>query len=465
MLQRKMLSFLFMMIFIPSVCAQWKDSTRFINKERQFETTYNKISENKVYRMLCVPVPLFAISAITYDQGDKFRTLRNTHVPNFHYRYDDFLQYAPLAAVIGLKLGGVESRSSWPRLLVSDILAAGIMATAVNSMKYTIKRERPDGSKNNSFPSGHTATAFMAATIMHREYGLTRSPLYSIGGYTVATATAFSRQLNNRHWLSDVLAGAGIGVLSAELGYFLADLIFKDKGLNLPNKLRESAPKGGRPSFLEFSVGYSIINGSIEIGKNIRLSSPGATNMSVKGGYFFNPYFGVGGEITALASPMAFDMSLYTGTTPSAKYDIARVHADPTGIFSFTAGPYFSLPVAGKLLLGTKFQAGYSHLVKNEVEMDFVEKKAPYTTLNNVVFMKGGNSSNYILRTGLSAIGIVNRNLGIRMFVDYDYTFLKAPYQLLTSLADEKPIYGESHLSKHKMHYFTIGATVTALFW
>lgn len=119
-----------------------------------------------------------------------------------------FLQYAPLAAVIGLKLGGVESRSSWPRLLVSDILAAGIMATAVNSMKYTIKRERPDGSKNNSFPSGHTATAFMAATIMHREYGLTRSPLYSIGGYTVATATAFSRQLNNRHWLSDVLAGA-----------------------------------------------------------------------------------------------------------------------------------------------------------------------------------------------------------------------------------------------------------------
>lgn len=465
MLQRKTLSILLIMLITSAVHALQKDSLIFINSENEIETAYNKISENKVYRMLCVPVPLFAISAITYDQGDKFRTLRNTHVPNFHYRYDDFLQYAPLAAVIGLKLGGVESRSSWPRLLVSDILAAGIMATAVNSMKYTIKRERPDGSKNNSFPSGHTATAFMAATIMHREYGLTLSPLYSIGGYTVATATAFSRQLNNRHWLSDVLAGAGIGVLSAELGYFLADLIFKDKGLNLPNKLRESAPKGGRPSFLEFSVGYSIINGSIEIGKNIRLSSPGATNMSVKGGYFFNPYFGVGGEITALASPMAFDMSLYTGTTPSAKYDIARVHADPTGIFSFTAGPYFSLPVAGKLLLGTKFQAGYSHLVKNEVEMDFVEKKAPYTTLNNVVFMKGGNSSNYILRTGLSAIGIVNRNLGIRMFVDYDYTFLKAPYQLLTSLADEKPIYGESHLSKHKMHYFTIGATVTALFW
>lgn len=171
MLQRKTLSILLIMLITSAVHALQKDSLIFINSENEFETAYNKISENKVYRMLCVPVPLFAISAITYDQGDKFRTLRNTHVPNFHYRYDDFLQYAPLAAVIGLKLGGVESRSSWPRLLVSDILAAGIMATAVNSMKYTIKRERPDGSKNNSFPSGHTATAFMAATIMHREYG------------------------------------------------------------------------------------------------------------------------------------------------------------------------------------------------------------------------------------------------------------------------------------------------------
>ena len=166
MLQRKMLSFLFMMIFIPSVRAQWKDSTRFINKEHEFETTYNKISENKVYQMLRVPVPLFAISAITYGQGDKFRTLRNTHTPNFHYRYDDFLQYTPLLAVYGMKLGGVESRSSWPRMIVSNAFSATIMAATVNSMKYTIKRERPDGSKNNSFPSGHTATAFMAATIM-----------------------------------------------------------------------------------------------------------------------------------------------------------------------------------------------------------------------------------------------------------------------------------------------------------
>lgn len=67
--------------------------------------------------------------------------------------------------------------------------------------------------------------------MMHKEYG-DRSPWYSISAFTVATATGISRILNNRHWLSDVLAGAGIGILSTELGYYLADLIFKDKGLN-----------------------------------------------------------------------------------------------------------------------------------------------------------------------------------------------------------------------------------------
>lgn len=465
MLRHKILYLIVVTLYTTAVSSQQKDSVATVHTMHEFEATYNKISDNKAFKMLHIPVPLFVISALTYSQGSKFRTMRNSYAPNFHYRYDDFLQYAPLAAVIGMKLGGVESRSSWGRMLASDAFAMTLMGITVNSMKYSIHRTRPDGSANNSFPSGHTATAFMAATIMHKEYGLTRSPLYSIGGYTVATATAFSRQLNNRHWLSDVLAGAGIGILSTELGYFLGDLIFKDKGLNLPDKIRETAPKGGRPSFLEFGVGYSIVNGSIEIGKNIRLSSPGATHISAKGGYFFNPYIGVGAEITAITSPMAFDMSLYTGTSPSGKYNITRVHADPTSIFTFTAGPYFSLPAAGKLLLGTKFQAGYSQLIGNDVEMDLQERKAPYTKKDNVIFMKGRSSSNVIMRTGISATGIINRNLGIRMYVDYDYTFLNAPYQVLMNPGEEKPVYDDLHYSKHKMHYFTIGAAVTALFW
>ena len=57
-----------------------------------------------------------------------------------------------------------------------------------NSENLTAKEMRPDGSTANSWPSGHTATSFVGATILHKEYGLTRSPWYSIAGYSLATA-------------------------------------------------------------------------------------------------------------------------------------------------------------------------------------------------------------------------------------------------------------------------------------
>ena len=156
--------------------------------------------------------------------------LRNTIIPDFRYHYDDYLQYAPAAVMVGMKACGYEGRSSCGRMLVSDAFSAAIMAGAVNGIKYSVGRLRPDGSRHNSFPSGHTATAFMTASMLHKEYGW-RSPWFSIGGYTAAAVTGVSRICNNRHWLSDVVAGAAVGIGAVELGYFLTDLIFKEKHL------------------------------------------------------------------------------------------------------------------------------------------------------------------------------------------------------------------------------------------
>lgn len=158
-------------------------------------------------------------------QNQDFRTLRNRFQPTFHHEYDNYTQYVPLVATWGMKLAGVESRSSWKELTVSNVFSAALMAGFVNTLKYTTKEMRPDNSSNNSFPSGHTATAFMCATILHKEYGML-SPWYSIGGYTLAGVTGITRQLNNRHWIGDVLVGAGIGMISTDLSYFFSDLIF-----------------------------------------------------------------------------------------------------------------------------------------------------------------------------------------------------------------------------------------------
>ena len=112
------------------------------------------------------------------------------------------------------------------QMLASDAFSALLMGSVVYSLKQTTHVMRPDGSNDHSFPSGHTATAFMTATMLTKEYGH-KSPWVGIGAYAIAATTGLMRMANNKHWLSDVLTGAGIGILSTELGYYLADLIFK----------------------------------------------------------------------------------------------------------------------------------------------------------------------------------------------------------------------------------------------
>ena len=158
------------------------------------------------------------------------RLMRFNSLPDHHLHYDDYLQYSPAVLMLGLKVCGYKGRSDWSRMLVSDAFSAAIMAASGNALKYSVKRMRPDGSRRNSFPSGHTATAFMLAGMLNHEYGW-RSPWWGFAGYSVATVTSVARIFNNRHWASDTFAGALIGVGSTELGYFLSDLIFKDRHL------------------------------------------------------------------------------------------------------------------------------------------------------------------------------------------------------------------------------------------
>jgi len=132
---------------------------------------------------------------------------------------DNYLQYVPIVAVFGLKAAGVRSRSDFVNQLAIVAKAEFLMGVIVHGMKKTIRDERPSGIGMNTMPSGHTAQAFVAATILDMEYR-DSSPWISIGGYAVATTTAIGRMVNNKHWISDVLIGAGIGVFSAKVVYY-----------------------------------------------------------------------------------------------------------------------------------------------------------------------------------------------------------------------------------------------------
>ena len=141
---------------------------------------------------------------------------------------DNFLQFVPAAGVYALNGCGVRGTH---RLgdLTALIALSYLLGTGVNTgIKYSTRVLRPDGSAHNSFPSGHTMTAFVGAEILRREYGR-EHPWLAVGGYTVAAAVGMLRMSNNRHWMADVFAGAGIGMLSTSLVYwtypYLRDLV------------------------------------------------------------------------------------------------------------------------------------------------------------------------------------------------------------------------------------------------
>jgi len=136
----------------------------------------------------------------------------------FHTTADNYLQFVPLAAMFGLKFAGVKSRSDLLNQAIITAKSELLVTVLVTSLKSITQVMRPDGSANNSMPSGHTAQAFASATLLDMEYRET-SPWISVGGYLCATATGFFRVANNRHWASDVLVGAGIGIASVKLVY------------------------------------------------------------------------------------------------------------------------------------------------------------------------------------------------------------------------------------------------------
>ena len=204
-------------------------------------------------------VPLVAFGFAAKANKKNFRAARNNFIPAYENRFDDNLQLVPLVVASGLNFAGYEGRNKTGRYLASGALSYAWCALFVNSIKYSAKEMRPDGSTANSFPSGHTATAFTAATIMHKEYGLTRSPWWSIFGYGCATTTGIMRTLNNRHWISDVLVGAGLGVISTDLGYMCADWIFKKKGSNR-EPLENTSDLWQNPSFFKLELGMQLTN-------------------------------------------------------------------------------------------------------------------------------------------------------------------------------------------------------------
>lgn len=172
---------------------------------------------------LVIPSVFIGTGLYTLSDNHAFNRFRvrgeiQDHINGYRTHLDDYLSYGPSALLAGLTAAGVKGRST-PFDRAGLWLTANAIAGAVTfGLKQTTGYVRPDGSNNQSFPSGHTSFAFAGAGVLDREFGQT-NVLIPIAGYAMAGSTGYLRMVNDKHWISDVLVGAGIGLLSAEAAY------------------------------------------------------------------------------------------------------------------------------------------------------------------------------------------------------------------------------------------------------
>jgi membrane-associated phospholipid phosphatase len=158
-----------------------------------------------------------------------------TNNPHDQIHLDDYLRFVPAVAVYGLNIAGVKGKNNFRDRTMILAMSSILMGGTVYTLKHTIQEPLPPEPHDigyNSFPSGHTAEAFMSAEFLREEYA-GKSAWYGVAGYACAIATGYLRLYNNQHWFSDVVAGAGIGIGSVKLSYWLYPKIrralFKDK--------------------------------------------------------------------------------------------------------------------------------------------------------------------------------------------------------------------------------------------
>lgn len=189
------------------------------------------------YRSLIIPTVLigYGVVGLASPALKDVNTSIRKELRAQHFRkvkLDNFTQYAPSLSVYALNAFGIHGKNNFKDRTILMATAYIIMGSSISIIKNTSNVKRPDGSNTKSFPSGHTANAFLGAEFLYQEYKDV-SFWYGITGYVVATGTGVLRMTNEKHWLTDVATGAGIGILSTKIAYwvhpFFKKTFFKDK--------------------------------------------------------------------------------------------------------------------------------------------------------------------------------------------------------------------------------------------
>lgn len=202
-----------------------------VSQTKKQDTLHQQKNIDFNYKALIIPASLIGYGTLSLyndklTNGDA--SIRNDINSDNEKTFplDEGTQSLAFLSVYGLNLFGVKGKNNFKDRSIVLATAYLIMGSSVTVLKRTTHRQRPNQTGFTSFPSGHTATAFMGAEFLYQEYKDV-SPWYGVSGYFIAAGTGYLRMYNNKHWFSDVVAAAGIGILSTKIAYWVQPF-FKD---------------------------------------------------------------------------------------------------------------------------------------------------------------------------------------------------------------------------------------------
>ena len=263
--------------------------------------------------------------------------------------------------------------------------------------------------------------------------------------------------MNNRHWLSDVLVGAGIGIFSTELGYYLTDLIYKKRGIR--HFELSPADYDRKFSFFGLYMSYSTIPGGAKKPfTDIRLETSVGSNVGLEGAWFFNRYLGVGGQLAVASIPVALNDGHYLSYHPELSEKITTIESGPVDMIAASAGLYASYPLTKRWLVGSKFLVGYIHSSQGTISALYKDTDDAPQLRRDI--LKFGNGQGFNMETGISLTFLVEQYLGVRFFCDYN---IAPSRQTLTKYTvSGAPIFNQV---KSNLQAISLGASVNVLFW
>jgi len=378
----------------------------------------------------------------------------NRYLPGFENHLDDHLQYIPYLGIYVLDWAGIPSKHNTKRKTTTIATSLLLNLIVVQGLKYSIAETRPDGSANNSFPSGHTTTAFMGAHVFHKEYG-ERSPYYSIGAYLMASVTGFFRQLNDKHWSSDVLVGAGLGISLTELAYYLNGLYYGEEGIN-EIVYNPYDPNFNKPSFLEAKASFASLIDDVDQSEFGLIVKNGFA-LDLEGAYFFNKYFGLGGNVGVQSFPVDVSESVKNEFEVQG-FDI---NSESVGNSKYSLGPFIQFPF-GKNTIGGKFLIGYSTISDTEIRLAPID--GDITEIDDIIYAQFSPKGGLIWSTGIYIKRQLSDKLYMGVFADYNNLGTDLEVRVLDDITNNNPTYLDRTFSS-SFHSYNIGGNIGVMLW